>query len=126
MSDKRADGLAVRRRVLGGDYVDRALARASHDPIFSELQELVTAFGWGEFWTRPGMDQKTRSLVTVAMLTVMNRPAELSLHITGARRNGASEEEIAEVLLHAIPYAGFPAAIDAFKIFEESSAGAST
>ena len=126
MSGKRAEGLEARRRVLGEGYVDRALERASEDSVLSELQELVTAFGWGEFWTRTGLDQRTRSLITVAMLAVMNRPAELNLHIQGARRNGASDEEIGEVLLHVIPYAGFPAAIDAFKIFEESRQGAST
>jgi 4-carboxymuconolactone decarboxylase len=126
MSGKNVEGLEVRRTVLGKDYVDRAMEGAAKDPLLVELQELVTSFGWGEFWTRPGLDLRTRSLITVAMLTVMNRPAELSLHMNGARRNGASEEEIVEVLLHVIPYAGFPAAIDGFKVLKESRLTAST
>ena len=107
------DGLAVRREVLGADYVDRAMAEA--DEFTRPLQELVTEYCWGAIWTRPGLPRKTRSLVNLAMLTALNRPHEVKLHVRGALRNGCTREEIMEVLLQAAVYCGVPAAIDSFR-----------
>src|SRR5262252_7321183 len=111
------DGLAVRREVLGDDYVDRAMAGA--DELTRPLQELVTEYCWGAVWTRPGLPRKTRSLVNLAMLTALNRPHELKLHVRGALRNGCTPDEIMEVLLQAAIYCGVPAAIDGFRVARE-------
>ena len=102
------DGLAVRRAVLGDAYVDQALAEA--DELSRPLQELVTEYCWGAVWTRPGLARKTRSLINVAMLTALNRPHEVRLHLRGALQNGCTKEEITEVLLQAAIYCGVPAA----------------
>jgi 4-carboxymuconolactone decarboxylase len=107
------DGLAVRREVLGADYVERAMAEA--DEFTRPLQELVTEYCWGAIWTRPGLPRKTRSLMNLAMLTALNRPHEVKLHVRGALRNGCTREEIMEVLLQAAVYCGVPAAIDSFR-----------
>jgi 4-carboxymuconolactone decarboxylase len=107
-------GLAVRREVLGEEYVDRALAGAT--PFAKPIQQLVTEYCWGAVWTRPGLDRRTRSLINVAMLTALNRPHELAGHVRGALRNGCSEEEIQEVLLQAAIYCGMPAGLDAFRV----------
>jgi len=111
------DGLAVRREVLGDDYVDRAMAGA--DELTRPLQELVTEYCWGAVWTRPGLPRKTRSLVNLAMLTALNRPHELKLHVRGALRNGCTPDEIREVLLQTAIYCGVPAAIDGFRVARE-------
>jgi 4-carboxymuconolactone decarboxylase len=111
------DGLAVRREVLGADYVDRAMAGA--DELTRPLQELVTEYCWGAIWTRPGLPRKTRSLVNLAMLTALNRPHELKLHVRGALRNGCTRDDIREVLLQAAIYCGVPAAIDGFRVARE-------
>ena len=108
-----ARGLATRREVLGAAYVDRAIAGA--DDFSRPLQELVTTWCWGEVWNRPGLDRRTRSLLNLAMLTVLNRPHELKLHVQGALNNGVTREEIREVFLHAGVYGGVPAAVDAFR-----------
>ncbi len=108
-----ARGLATRREVLGAEYVDRAIAGA--DDFSRPLQELVTTWCWGEVWNRPGLDRRTRSLLNLAILTVLNRPHELKLHVQGALNNGVSREEIREVFLHAGVYGGVPAAVDAFR-----------
>lgn len=115
-------GLAVRRAVLGAEYVDRALADA--DEFTQPLQELVTEYCWGEIWTRPGLPRKTRSLLNIAMLVALNRPHELKLHLRGALRNGCSRAEIMEVLLQAAIYCGVPAAVDSFRIAREVFADA--
>ena len=118
MDTKRfEDGLAVRREVLGDDYVDRAMAGA--DELTRPLQELVTEYCWGAVWTRPGLPRKTRSLVNLAMLTALNRPHELKLHVRGALRNGCTPDEIREVLLQTAIYCGVPAAIDGFRVARE-------
>ena len=118
MDTKRFDeGLAVRRAVLGTDYVDRAMAEA--DDFTRPLQELVTEYCWGAIWTRPGLPRKTRSLVNLAMLTALNRPHEVKLHVRGALRNGCTRDEIMEVLLQAAIYCGVPAAIDSFRVARE-------
>jgi 4-carboxymuconolactone decarboxylase len=107
-------GLKVRREVLGADYVDKALAGA--DDFNRPLQELVTEYCWGSIWTRPGLSRKTRSLLNLAMLTALNRPHEVELHVRGALNNGVSTDEIMEVFLQAAIYCGVPAAIDSFRI----------
>ena len=111
-------GLAVGREVLGDEYVDRALAEA--DDFTRPFQELATACGWGTVWARDGISRKTRSLITIAMVTALNRPHEIAVHVRGAVRNGCSEEEIGEVLLHAAIYCGMPASLDAFRVAREA------
>lgn len=111
------EGLAVRREVLGAAYVDKAVAGA--DEFTTPLQELVTEYCWGAVWTRPGLPRRTRSLINIAMLTALNRPHEVRLHLRGALRNGCTKEEIREVLLQSAIYCGVPAAIDSFRIAQE-------
>ena len=111
------EGLAVRREVLGSDYVDRSIAAA--DPFTRSLQEFVTEWCWGGVWTRPGLPRKTRSLLNLAMLTALNRPHEIKLHVRGAINNGVTRDEIKEVFLQAGVYAGVPAAVDAFRAAKE-------
>lgn len=106
-------GLEVRRAVLGADYVDGSLASANS--FMQAFQEITTEWCWGYVWNRPGLDRKTRSLLNLAMLTALNRQAELKMHVAGALRNGVSPEEIKEVLLQATVYCGIPAGLDAFK-----------
>jgi 4-carboxymuconolactone decarboxylase len=110
-------GLEIRRAVLGAEYVDKSIASA--DDFSRPLQELVTQYCWGEVWGRPGLDRKTRSMLNLAMLTALNRPHELKLHVRGALRNGLSKEEIREVLLQAAIYCGVPAANSAFAIAQQ-------
>ena len=110
-------GLAVRRAVLGKEYVDKAIAGA--DDFARPLQELVTEYCWGSIWTRPGLSRKTRSLINLAMLTALNRPHEVKLHLRGALNNGCTKEEIMEVLLQTAIYCGVPAAVDSFRIARE-------
>lgn len=112
------DGLAMRREVLGDDYVDRSLENA--DEFSWPLQELVTEYCWGRIWTRPGLDKKTRSLINLSMIAALNRPHELRTHVVGAIRNGCSKTEIQEVLLQAAIYCGVPAAMDAFRVAREA------
>ena len=111
------EGLAVRREVLGAEYVDKSIAEA--DDFTKPLQELVTEYCWGEVWTRPGLERKTRSLLNLAMLTALNRPHEVRLHLRGAIRNGCTKQEVMEVFLQAAIYCGVPAAIDSFRIAKE-------
>ena len=115
MDRKRYEkGLAVRREVLGAAYVDDAIAKA--DELSRPLQDLVTEYCWGEIWTRPGLPRQMRSLINLAMLTALNRPHEVRLHVRGALNNGCSREEIMEVLLQTAIYCGVPAAIDSVRI----------
>jgi 4-carboxymuconolactone decarboxylase len=116
-SKRFEEGLAVRREVLGAEYVDKAIAQA--DELTQPLQELVTEYCWGAVWTRPGLPRKTRSLINLAMLTALNRPHEVRLHLRGALRNGCTKEEIMEVLLQSAIYCGVPAAIDSVRIARE-------
>ncbi|MEA2760243.1 MAG: 4-carboxymuconolactone decarboxylase [Methylobacteriaceae bacterium] len=116
-SDQFKKGLDVRRAVLGADYVDGSLARA--DDFMMAFQEITTEWCWGYAWTRPGLERKTRSMLNLAMLTALGKPAELRLHVKGALANGVSVEEIKEVLLHATVYCGIPAGLDAFKAAHE-------
>ena len=110
-------GLAMRKAVLGDDYVEKALASA--DDFSRPLQDLVTSFAWGQVWTREELPPRTRSLVNLAMLAALNRPHELRIHLRGAVNNGCTNEEIREVLLQTAVYCGFPAAIDAFRAARE-------
>jgi len=110
-------GLEVRRAVLGGEYVDASIANASDFMV--DFQKLVTEYAWGQVWTRPGLSRKTRSMLNLAMLTSLNRPNELRLHLKGALTNGVSRDEIKEILLQACIYAGVPAGLDAFKVASE-------
>lgn len=113
-TEQFAKGLAVRREVLGDAYVDKSLKNP--DPFMLPLQKLVTEWCWGEIWTRPGLDRKTRSVVNLAMLTALNRPHEVRLHVRGALNNGLTKDEISEILLQSAIYCGVPAALDSFRI----------
>ncbi|WP_028923422.1 4-carboxymuconolactone decarboxylase [Pseudonocardia acaciae] len=108
------DGLAVRREVLGPEYVDAAVARA--DEFTSEFQELITRYAWGTIWTRPGLDRRMRSAITLTALVAGGHTDELALHVRGALRNGLTADEIAEVLLQSAIYCGVPAANSAFAV----------
>ena len=107
------NGLATRSQVVGADYVERALGSATE--FTQPMQEFITRNAWGNVWQRPGLDLKTRSMVTVAMLTALGKQTELKGHVRGALNNGVTPEEIREIMLHATVYCGFPAAIDAFR-----------
>ena len=106
-------GLATRTQVMGESFVDRAFNNATDYTL--PMQEFITRNAWGNVWQRPGLDLKTRSLVTVAMLTALGKQTELKGHVRGALNNGATPEEIREIMLHATVYCGFPAAIEAFR-----------
>ena len=110
-------GLQVRREVLGDAYVAPSLANA--DDLTAPLQKLVTEWCWGEIWTRPGLERKTRSFLNLAMLTALNRPHEIKIHVRGAINNGVTQEEIVEVILQAAIYCGVPAALDAMRCATE-------
>jgi 4-carboxymuconolactone decarboxylase len=113
-------GMKVRREVLGDEHVDRAVQRTTE---FTEpFQDYITRSVWGGVWTRPGLDRRMRSAVTLAVLTALGRENELAMHVRAARRNGLSEAEIGEVLLHTAAYAGVPAANAAFAIAQEALA----
>ncbi len=115
--DAFAKGLKTRREVLGADYVDNALKSA--DDFNQPLQEFVTEYCWDQVWNRPGLDRRTRSLLNLAMLTALNRPHELKLHVRGALNNGVSKDEIREVFMQTAVYCGVPAAIDSFRSARE-------
>jgi 4-carboxymuconolactone decarboxylase len=110
-------GLEMRRAVLGAEYVDRSIANV--DEFNKPFQKLVTEWCWGEVWTRPGLDKKTRSMLNLAMLTALNRPNEVRLHVRGAINNGVTKAEIQEVLLQTCIYCGVPAALESFRIASE-------
>ncbi|BBK29565.1 4-carboxymuconolactone decarboxylase [Stella humosa] len=112
--DRYDRGLAVRREVLGAEHVDRSIQGA--DDFTRPLQEYVTESAWGAIWTRPGLPRHTRSLLNLAMLTALNRPHEIKLHINGALNNGVTKDEIMEVFLQTAVYCGVPASIDSFRI----------
>lgn len=114
MDQQRYDaGMKVRREVLGDAHVDRSLAGT--DETTRPLQDLVGEYGWGAIWTRPGLDRKTRSLINIGMLTALNRPHELEVHLKGALNNGCTAEEIVEVVLQTAIYCGMPAALDSMR-----------
>lgn len=117
MDSQYEAGLATRKQVMGEDFVATALANAT--PFTQPIQEHITRAAWGDVWQRPGLDLKTRSLITVAMLTALGKQNELKGHVRGALNNGATVEEIQEVLLHATIYCGVPAAVEAFRTANE-------
>jgi 4-carboxymuconolactone decarboxylase len=112
--DSYEDGMRVRREVLGDEHVDRAIENATN--LTAPFQEFITRYAWGSVWTREGLDRRTRSAITLAVLTALGREHELALHVRAARTNGLSPAEISEVLLHTAVYAGVPAANAAFAI----------
>ena len=125
MDKERYDvGMKVRREVLGDEYVDRSVAAT--DDVTRPLQDLVNEYGWGATWARDILDRRTRSLINIGMLTALNRPHELSVHLKGALNNGCTREEIAEVALHTAIYCGIPAALDTMrnvkKAFDDADA----
>jgi 4-carboxymuconolactone decarboxylase len=121
MSDDRYEaGMRVRREVLGDAHVDRATERATD--FTREFQELITRYAWGEIWTRPGLDRRTRSCITLTALVAGGQLDELALHVRAARRNGLTEDEIKEVLLQCAIYCGVPAANSAFAVAQRALA----
>jgi 4-carboxymuconolactone decarboxylase len=118
MADEQYErGMKVRREVLGDEHVDRAIERTS--PFTADYQDLITRYAWGEIWTRPGLDRRTRSAVTLTALIALGRFEELRMHLRAALRNGLEEDEIKEVLLQSAIYCGVPAANTAFKVAQE-------
>jgi 4-carboxymuconolactone decarboxylase len=118
------DGMRVRREVLGDDHVDRATAQAN--AFTADFQDLITRYAWGEIWTRPGLDRRTRSCITLTALVALNHQEELAMHVRAALRNGLSVDEIKEVLLQTAVYCGVPAANAAFatanRVLQEENA----
>jgi 4-carboxymuconolactone decarboxylase len=117
VSDRREEGMRVRREVLGDEHVDDAVARTTPDT--ADFQDLITRYAWGEIWARPGLDPRTRSAITLMALVALNREGELRMHLHAALRNGLTREEIKEVLLQSAIYCGVPAANGAFTVFRE-------
>ncbi len=118
MSDAAFErGMEVRRAVLGDAHVDRA--QSARTAFTGDFQDFLTRYAWGEVWTRPGLDRRTRSCITVAMLVALNRPEELAMHLRGALNNGVTVDELREVLLQTAVYCGVPAANTAFRIAAE-------
>lgn len=118
MSDESLDrGMKTRRGVLGDTYVDQAVAKQT--PFTADFQDFLTRYAWGEVWTRPGLDRRTRCCITVAMLVALNREDELRLHMRAALDNGVTVEELKEILLHSAVYCGIPAANHAFRVASE-------
>ena len=114
--DTYEQGMKVRREVLGDEHVDRAIERTN--AYTQDFQDFITRYAWGEIWSRPGLDRRTRSCVTMTALVAVGRFDELAMHIRAARRNGLSLEEIGEVLLQTAVYCGVPAANSAFHVFQ--------
>ena len=113
-------GLAVRKEVLGAAYVEKSISGA--DEFAMAMQQYATEACWGLIWTRPGLPRKFRSIVNIAMISALNRPHELKLHIKSAFNNGVTKDEIKEILLQVACYAGVPAGIDSFRIAREAFA----
>jgi 4-carboxymuconolactone decarboxylase len=118
MSDLFEKGLAIRKAVLGKEYVEKSLAGA--DDFTRPMQQFVTQYCWGEIWGNTTLSRRDRSLVNIAMLSLLNRPHELKLHVKGALTNGLSRDEIRDVLLQVAVYGGVPAGIDATRIAKEA------
>jgi 3-oxoadipate enol-lactonase/4-carboxymuconolactone decarboxylase len=116
-SDALDRGMKVRRKVLGDAHVDRA--DATRTPLNADFHDLLTRYAWGEIWSRPGLDLRTRSCITVAMLVALNHPDELTFHLQAALRNGVTPAELREVLLQTAVYCGLPAARSAFLVAQD-------
>lgn len=115
--ERYEQGMAVRREVLGKEYVDRSVAKRTE--FNSEFQDLLTRHAWGDIWTRPGLPRSTRSLIVIAMMVALNREGEFRLHVRAAANNGVTRDEIKELLLQAAVYCGIPAANTAFHLAEQ-------
>jgi 4-carboxymuconolactone decarboxylase len=113
-------GLALRKEVLGDDYVERSLASA--DDFSRPIQELSTEYCWGRIWSRPGLSRRDRSLLNIGMISALNRPHELRLHVKAALTNGLTRDEIREALLQVAVYCGIPAGLDSTRIAREAFA----
>lgn len=116
-SERFENGLKTRREVLGAAYVDASISKATE--FNWPMQELVTEYCWDAVWNRPGLERKQRSILNLGMISALNRPHELKLHVRGALNNGLTKEEIREVLMQVAVYCGVPAAIDGFRIAQE-------
>ena len=114
-------GMRVRREVLGDDHVDAAIERTTS--FTADFQDLITRYAWGEIWTRPGLDRRTRSCITLTALVALGRLEELEMHVHAALRNGLTADEVKEVLLHSAIYCGVPAANAAFAVAQRVLAG---
>jgi 4-carboxymuconolactone decarboxylase len=119
-NEKFERGLALRKQVLGAEYVEKSMASA--DSFSMPMQELSTEYCWGHVWTRPGLALRDRSLINIAMISALNRPHELKLHVKAALNNGLSRDEIREVILQVAVYCGVPAGIDSTRIAREAFA----
>lgn len=117
LSESFHNGLKTRREVLGTAYVDGSISKAT--PFNWPMQELVTEYCWDTIWNRPGLDRRSRSILNLGMISALNRPHELKLHVRGALNNGLTKEEIREVLMQVAIYCGVPAAIDGFRTAQE-------
>jgi 4-carboxymuconolactone decarboxylase len=117
VNDPHERGMKVRREVLGDEHVDAAVERTTD--FTADFQGLITRYAWGEIWARPGLDRRTRSLVTLTALVALGREHELAMHLRAALRGGVTPDEIKEVLLHCAVYCGVPAANGAFAIAEQ-------
>lgn len=113
-------GLEIRKSVLGAEFVEKSFAAA--DDFNRPMQELVTEYCWGAVWGREGLDRRTRSMLNLAMISALNRPHELKIHVKGALKNGVSRDEIREVLMQVAIYCGIPAGVDSFRIAREAFA----
>lgn len=113
-------GLAIRKEVLGAEFVEKSFKAA--DDFNRPMQELVTEYCWGAVWGRDGLPKKTRSMLNICMLSALNRPHELKMHLKGALKNGVSRDEIREILLQVAIYCGVPAGVDSFRIAREAFA----
>ena len=117
MSELDERGMKVRREVLGDEHVDRAIATTT--PFTADFQNLITRYAWGEIWSRPGLDRRTRSCITLTALVALGQLHELALHVRAALRNGLTADEIGEVILQCAVYCGVPAANSAFQVASE-------
>ena len=113
-------GIAKRRKVLGNEYVDKALATA--DEFGADLQKLITEYAWGEVWNKESLTDKERSMVNLGMIAALNRPHELKLHIKGALNNGLTKDQIRDIFLQVTVYCGAPAGIDSMRLARETFA----
>jgi 4-carboxymuconolactone decarboxylase len=119
-NEKFEKGLALRKQVLGAEYVEKSMASA--DSFSMPMQELSTEYCWGHVWTRPGLELRERSLINIAMISALNRPHELKLHVKAALNNGLTRDQIREVILQVAVYCGVPAGIDSTRIAREAFA----
>jgi 4-carboxymuconolactone decarboxylase len=119
-NEKYEKGLAIRKQVLGKEYVEKAIANA--DDFSLPMQELSTEYCWGHVWSRPGLELRERSMINIAMISALNRPHELKLHVKAALNNGLTRDQIKEILLQVAIYCGVPAGIDSTRIAREAFA----